>query len=451
MEVAEMFGAICDALHRFTADMAHVATSAFAEICRGENAAAFTRNRKLPLIGLIYTILCRKGRSLALELRDFMAHFRPGQELSKPGYLKRRMLLHPDAFRFLIRNHNCNFYTDGVGHTFHGRLVLAIDGSNVLIPSTQENIETYGTSGRKGKKPQAALGLSCVHDVLNRMIVGADVFRSNFDERAAARSQLSHVREIVGDSPFLVAMDRGYCSAPFFLWMSQQSIPFIVRLRATDFQDERSRMKDDDCDAEIAFTSQRIANHAGTPDGEAMKRAGRMPLRFVRIRLENGREETLATSLPRDEFSKEWIGELYGKRWGVETAFDVLKNCLQMENFTGTKPRMLLQDIYATIYVSNVASDIALEADRKLTAEEKERANPRKYPVAVNRSFAIGALKNDMIYCLLVDDPAKKEALLLQLYKDILRHVEPVRPGRNYPRHKGRYASKYPLTQKRLF
>lgn len=56
-----------------------------------------------------------------------------------------------------------------------------------------------------------------------------------------------------------------------------------------------------------------------------------------------------------------------------------------MENFTGTKPRMLLQNIYATIYVSNVASDIALEADRKLTAEEKERANPRKYPVAVNR------------------------------------------------------------------
>ncbi len=70
---------------------------------------------------------------------------------------------------------------------FHGFPVLAVDDSNVLIPSTRENIETYGTSGRKGNKPQAALGLSCVHDVHNKIIVGADVFHSNFDERTAAR------------------------------------------------------------------------------------------------------------------------------------------------------------------------------------------------------------------------------------------------------------------------
>ena len=446
-----MFGAIYDTLHRFTADMAHVATHAFVAICRGENAAAFSRERKLPLVSLIYTILCRKGRSLALELRDFMAHFHPGQDLSKPGYLKRRMLLHPDAFRFLIRNHNRNFYADGIGHTFHGRLVLAVDGSNVLIPSTQENLETYGTSGRKGSKPQAALGLSCVHDVLNRMIVEADVFRSSFDERSAAREQLARVRDGIGDCPFLAVMDRGYSSSPLFLWLSRQGIPFVVRLRSTDFLEERGRMAGDDCDMEIAFTPQRIANHSGTPDGEAMARAGSMPLRLVRIRLGNGNEEMLATTLPRDEFSMEEIGELYGFRWGVETGFDVLKNCLQMENFTGTKPRLLLQDIYATIYVSNVASDIALEADRKLAAEETGRAKPRKHPAAVNRAFAIGAIKNDMIYCLLIDDLGKKEALFMKLYKDILKHVEPVRPGRSYPRRKGRCASKYSLTHKCLF
>ena len=446
-----MFGAIYDVLHRFTDDMAHVATRAFAAVCRGTNAAAFTRERKLPLVGLIHAILCRKGRSLALELREFMAHFHPGQEISKPGYLKRRMLLDPEAFRFLIRNHNRNFYADGFGHSFHGRLVLAVDGSNVLIPSTQENIETYGTSGRKGSKPQAALGLSCVHDVLNRMIVGADVFRSSFDERAAAREQLAHVRDDIGDCPFLAVMDRGYSSAPLFLWLSQQGIAFVVRLRATDFLDERSRMEGDDCDVEIAFTPQRIANHSGTPDGEAMARAGRILLRLVRIRLGNGSEEMLATTLPRDEFSKERIGELYRLRWGVETGFDVLKNCLQMENFTGTKPRLLLQDIYATIYVSNVASDIVLEADRKLAAEESRRAKPRKHPVAVNRSFAIGAIKNDMIHCLLVDDPAKRAALFMQLYKDILKHVESVRTGRSYPRRRGKLASKYSMTHKRLF
>ena len=448
MEVAKMFGAIYDTFHRFTDDMAHVATSAFAAVCRGTNAVAFTRERKLPLVDLIHAILCRKGRSLALELREFMAHFRPGQDLSKPGYLKRRMLLSPEAFRFLARNHNRNFYADGVGHTFHGRLVLAVDGSNVLIPSTQENIETYGTSGRKGNKPQAALGLSCVHDVLNRMIVDAEVFRSNFDERAAARMQLARVRDAIGNCPFIAVMDRGYSSLPLFLWLIQQGIPFVARLRSTDFQDEQSRMEGDDCDMEIPFTPQRIANHSGTPDGDAMARAGRIPLRLVRIQLGNGSEEILATTLPRDEFNKEQVAGCMGF---AGAGFDVLKNCLQMENFTGTKPRLLLQDIYATIYVSNVASDIALEADRELAAEESKRAKPRKHPVAINRSYLIGALKNDMILCLLVNDPKKREAMLMKLYKDILKHVEPVRPGRVYPRRKGKFASKHSMTHKRLF
>ena len=88
-----------------------------------------------------------------------MAHFYPGQDLSKPGYLKRCMLLNHEVFWFLVRNHNCNFYADGIGHSFHGFLVLAMDGSNVLSPNTQENIENYETSSRKGNKPRAALGL----------------------------------------------------------------------------------------------------------------------------------------------------------------------------------------------------------------------------------------------------------------------------------------------------
>ena len=143
-------GWIRDSFHRFTDDMAKVATKFFAALCRGDNATAFTRDRKLPLVALVWTLLCHKGRSLALELRDFMAHCNPGTELSKPGYLKRRMLLQPEAIQYLIRNHNRKFYADGAGRTMNGHLVLAVDGTNVLIPSTKETRETYGTSGRKG-------------------------------------------------------------------------------------------------------------------------------------------------------------------------------------------------------------------------------------------------------------------------------------------------------------
>ena len=52
-------------------------------------------------------------------------------------------------------------------------------------------------------------------------------------------------------------------------------------------------------------------------------------------------------------------------RWGIETAYETLKSRLQLENFTGTKPILLLQDIYSTIYLSNLVEDIILDAERE--------------------------------------------------------------------------------------
>lgn len=60
-------------------------------------------------------------------------------------------------------------------------------------------------------------------------------------------------------------------------------------------------------------------------------------------------------------------------RWGIETAYETLKSRLQLENFTGTKPILLLQDIYSTIYLSNLVEDIILDAERELDQKEANR------------------------------------------------------------------------------
>ena len=90
-----------------------------------------------------------------------------------------------------------------------------------------------------------------------------------------------------------------------------------------------------------------------------MKELGEISLRMVKILLENGSLEVLATNLSQTEFHTEEIKELYHMRWGIETAYETLKSRLQLENFTGTKPILLLQDIYSTIYLSNLAEDIS--------------------------------------------------------------------------------------------
>ena len=67
---------------------------------------------------------------------------------------------------------------------------------------------------------------------------------------------------------------------------------------------------------------------------EKMKELGEISLQ-VKILLENGNLEVLATNLSQTEFHTEEIKELYHMRWGIETAYETLKNRLQLENFTG--------------------------------------------------------------------------------------------------------------------
>lgn len=70
----------------------------FKAFCRSGNKNYFTRIRKMPLQDLLFTMINRKGLTLALELRNYMKLAHPGVSISKPGYLKQRMKLNPDAF-----------------------------------------------------------------------------------------------------------------------------------------------------------------------------------------------------------------------------------------------------------------------------------------------------------------------------------------------------------------
>ncbi|MBU2703350.1 hypothetical protein Ga0466249_004495 [Sporomusaceae bacterium BoRhaA] len=58
----------------------------------------------------------------------------------------------------------CDNYNAHYLKTMNGFLILAADGSDINIPTTEETLELYGTSSRKGTKPQASLGLSGMYD-----------------------------------------------------------------------------------------------------------------------------------------------------------------------------------------------------------------------------------------------------------------------------------------------
>ena len=68
--------------------------------------------------------------------------------------------------------------------------------------------------------------------------------------------------------------------------------------------------------------------------------------RVFRIILDSGEEEFLITNVSDEYFSYEEAGELYFKRWKIETKFDSLKEKLELENMSGRRQAAaLLQHI----------------------------------------------------------------------------------------------------------
>lgn len=437
---------------RFITDNDMICSEIFADMCRGDKANVFIRNRKMPVNDLVFSMINRKGLTLKMELRGYMNTSHPGTQISKPGYLKQRMKLNPEAIKFLYQFHNRNFYEDPEAelYTFNGYLVLAADGSNLNVPTTPETLEAFGTSSSKGKTKQAALGLACLYDALNRMIIDSTINRVKFNEMAIAEEQLSHVRETIGNMPFLVTLDRGYPSIPAFLRMIDSDTKFVARLKKSDFRKEQMAMTSDDEDVDIILDCYRRSHHKGTANESVLMSRDSFRLRLVKVWLDKdaGIYEILATNLPRETFPADSIEELYRLRWRIETAYETLKDRLQMENFTGTKPVLLLQDIYSTIYVSNVAEDIARDIEQE---QENHLKNDYKHRMAVNRSLCIGLLKSDLIYILLEEDPNIKEELMQRLYDEISENIVPVRPDRHYERNTNMRHAKYSNTHKRSF
>lgn len=437
---------------RIKSDIGRIRSDSFVEFCRNGNSNVFIRNRKMPVDDLAFSMINRKGLTLKLELRGYMYISHPGTQISKPGYLKQRMKLNPEAFVDLYQFHNRNYYSDPETelYTINGFLVLAADGSDINIPTTPETLAIYGNASKRGGKPCAQIGLGCLYDALNRMIIDACINKVKFNEMAVAEAQIANVKRTIGDRPFMVTMDRGYPSTPAFLRMIDSNTYFVARLKSSDFKAEQQTLTSDDEDVDIALTKVRRAHYMGTSDEAIVMSRDSFTLRMVRVWLDEEKTEyeVLATNLPRDKFPAECFGELYHIRWKIETAYQVLKDRLQMENFTGTKPILLEQDIYSTIYVSNIAEDIARDIEQEQADHLK---NDYKHRMAVNRTLCIGLLKSDLIYILLEKDPKIQDELFQKLYDEISENIVPVRPDRHYSRTKGQLAGKYSNTHKRSY
>jgi len=433
-------------------ELQEVKKDSYIDMCKGDKNH-FTRKRKLPLHLLILSVLARRGRTAVMELRSLFKELNnQASTISKAGYTKQRKKLKPEAFSHLSNLRVKNFYLDKKAvKKIKGHVIVASDGSSLNLPNTEETLKTYGSASNGKAKTQSAIGLGCMFDMLNKMIISATINGASFDQRKCALSQMNQVEELTGSTKVIYVFDRGYPSGEFFIDLNEMGRKYLVRLSGISFKAEQKSMKHDDEIVEIKFNAQRINAHRQNGNHEVadkLKAAGSVKVRFVRILLSTGEIEYLATNLSSEEFTLSELKNLYRLRWEIETVFDTLKNKFQIENFSGTLPIIIEQDIFATIYLSNVLHDMIQEAQETF---DKTNTKDYKYQMTINKNIAVGLLKENVIHFVLTKNPRKQKVIFENLILSMQKYIEPVREERKFKRTKGNLAGNFSNVNKRAY
>ncbi len=147
-----------------------------------------------------------------------------------------------------------------------------------------------------------------------------------------------------------------------------------------------------------------------------------------KILLNTGETEILMTNLYDSLlYTKNDLKEVHNLRWGIETAYGIMKNQLQLENFSGIKSNCIEQDYYANIFAYNLQSLIEKQSEQVV---EKVNAK-RKLNYKINKNLSWASLKNRMVDLFLKEDSLQ---VLIELQFLFQKYLEPVRLNRHYPR-----------------
>ncbi len=207
--------------------------------------------------------------------------------------------------------------------------------------------------------------------------------------------------------------DRGYFAWNFIFEHMEKDVKFLFRIKSK-FNVKIDGLPLGDHILELSINKRPIV------------------IRVIKFFLPSGELETLVTDVFDEDLNEEDFKELYFLRWKIETKYDIVKNKLCLENFTGLSPNCIRQDFFAHMTVANLVAIAKMEADEKIMESRKNKNN--KYEYVANVNFIIGSIKDLLvIYTLFQNEPIGMRAMV-QLLKTVQKCVVPIRPNRSFPR-----------------
>ena len=390
----------------------------------------FTRNRILTFRAVAVLILTKGMKSLQLSLNEFIPKLGLLQStVSRVAYIKAKAKFRHTAFIELNREAVVRtMYEGGPSSykTLHGLRILAADGSQVILPTNNKTAEAFGAIAYHNGQPNVAgehsVGLASVmYDVLNRVALDAILAPCHSYEVDLAAKHLPHMQD--ND---LAIYDRGYCSFKMMSLAEQAKGAFLVRCHRQSFKVARTMLAGngpDDVIVQLSAPRKFIAD----PNNKELPQT--LTVRFVRVTLDTGEYEVLATSLLDQQIYPVTIfKELYYLRWGIETFYGVLKTRLGLENFSGLSPESIQQDFHAAVLLTGVESILTEDAEDIL--KRQSGGHPKK----VNKAVSFNVIKYRAFELFMNGEPT--DETLKELTELFQQNPTVVRKDRSPPRVK---------------
>ena len=392
---------------------------------------SFTRKRKLGFDKIMTMIMKKSSKSLQNSLNDMQLDLGDDYSITNSAYTQARAKLNYTAFEEYANMAAEQFYKDGEYETYKNLRLLAVDGSVITLPNSDDIKNEFNPMKvrcqiKEYAKDVAQARVSCLFDVLNNIAIDSSITNKNksedndlvaLDERTLAINHFEYC-----NAKDLVIMDRGYPSYELFA-AAYKKTNILCRIRRNIFSKAKflfaphSEQKDVilEINAPKYLKDELRAKNIPT----------KMKIRFVQVILDNGEVEVLATNVLDNNILKTSdFKELYSKRWGIETYYDLLKNRLYLENFTGLTALAVKQDFYATIFLTNYESALTYDTNEEL----KEKTKDNKYIQKVNKAVSFNAIKYKAFDLFYSNGP--HEEVLQQLEKLFLTNTIVIRPNR---------------------
>jgi len=360
--------------------------------------------------------------------------------VSTSAYTQARRNFKAEAFLELSNDVVNMIYTQADIRRFKNYRLLGIDGSIIQLPNElksdlknyfNETINRCQIDGFEKRTLQARA--SILYDLQNEIVI--DCYLKNgvkskdenkkdirvYSERDLALMHLNYCNK-----DDIVMMDRGYPSYEIFEAFMQKT-NFVIRCKINSFKEIKPLFdkdnKQNDIIVELKAPQSLIKQNSNIQKS--------IKVRFVKVILDNGEIEVLATNiLDNNTISTNEFKKLYAKRWNIETLYDLIKNRLQLENFTGYSYDAIMQDFYVTMFFTNLETMYTFDVKRAL--EKKQKIDNTKYNQKVNKAVSFNALKSFCVGIFFLDDTQiDKDQMFENLQRIFYKNRIVIRPQKS--------------------